>query len=300
MLNRTLLLFFTLAFCQFHAIAKAQFPYISYINIPVKTPTKSWQVSAQYRIPKLATSSPLPAVIILHSSSGIDSTGQFYARALNRAGIATLELDLWGARNLQGGSGNRPTSPQETLPDVISALHYLVEQPLIDATRIGVLGFSWGGVLSLVTATEHYIAQTGTPYRFAGHVAHYPICWLYNNNNPYGLPDVEFNNLTGAPVLIQTGGRDDYDLADTCPLMVANLPNQDKELVKVNVYRSAYHAWDRLEPRLLVEDPFAHLGQGGQVTLAPNMWIALKSRHKVVTFFRELFTLNSSDNNDDD
>jgi putative cell wall-binding protein len=98
-----------------------QLPQIFYINIPVQTANDTWQLSAQYRLPRTETEEALPAVIILHSSSGIDSTGSFYAKALNNAGIATLEIDLWGARGLQGGSANRPQAPQETLPDVFAA-----------------------------------------------------------------------------------------------------------------------------------------------------------------------------------
>lgn len=264
-----------------------QLPHIFYINIPVQTADTSWQVSAQYRLPRIETAQALPAVIILHSSSGIDSTGRFYARALNNAGIATLELDLWGARGLQGGSANRPATPQETLPDVFAALHYLLQQPNINAEKIGVIGFSWGGVLSMLTATEQYMAMTGTPFRFAGHVAHYPVCWLYNN-----VPGFEFANLTGAPVLIQTGELDDYDLPETCPLMVANLSEVDKETVELNIFKKAYHAWDRLEAEWLVTDPFSHLGQGGEVTLSPNKRVAKKSRRNVVKFFSNIFELD--------
>ncbi len=278
-------------YCSFFTYAsstKKQLPQIFYINIPVQSASDSWQVSAQYRLPRVASGSPLPAVIILHSSSGIDSTGQFYAKALNNAGIATLELDLWGARNLQGGSGDRPESPQETLPDVFAALHYLVQQPVIDTQKIGVIGFSWGGVLSMLTATEQYMSMTGTPFRFAGHVAHYPVCWLYNN-----VPGFEFSGLTGAPILIQTGELDDYDLPDTCSNMVDGIAEVDEELVKVNVFDNVYHAWDRLEPEWLVTDPFSHLGQGGEVTLSPNKRIARKSRRNVVRFFKGIFSSNN-------
>jgi dienelactone hydrolase len=262
-----------------------QLPSIFYVNIPVQSELGTWQVSAQYRLPRVDLSEPIPAVIILHSSGGVDSTGNFYAKALNRAGIATLELDLWGARGLMGGTTDRAAAPQETLPDVFSALHYLVQREEIDAERIGVIGFSWGGVLSMLTATEQYMSMTGTPYRFAGHVAHYPVCWLYNN-----VPGFEFTNLTGAPVMIQTGQLDDYDIEESCPSMVDNLTEADQELVTLKVYKNAYHAWDRLEPKLIVPDPISHLGQGGDVTLSPNLRLALKSQRKVVKFFTKLFT----------
>jgi dienelactone hydrolase len=289
MFNKTLYVYFAIALCYWQTAAAVQLPYISYVSIPVQTATENWQVSAQYRQPRLATSNPRPAVIILHSSAGIDSTGAFYAKALNRAGIATLELDLWGARNMLGGSTNRPNTPQETLPDVFAALAYLSQDPMIDADRIGVLGFSWGGVLTLLTATEQYMSMTGAPYRFAGHVAHYPVCWLFNN-----VPGFELSGLTGAPVMIQTGARDDYDLPETCPQLADNLLEQDKGLVKVKVYKRAHHAWDRLESRIIVEDPYSNLGQGGEVVLAPSFRTAFRSRYKVVHFFNKLFAEEST------
>lgn len=292
MLKNAFLISLSLLLFQFSFFAKAaknQLPHIFYVNIPVQTQNGVGQVSAQYRLPRSESTSPIPAVVILHSSGGVDSTGKFYAKALNNAGIATLELDLWGARGLMGGTNDRPESPLETLPDAIAALHYLVQREEIDAERIGVIGFSWGGVLSLLTATEQYMSMTGTSYRFAGHVAHYPLCWVYNN--PYA-PGFEFNNLTGAPVMIQTGALDDYDQPETCPLMLSNLIEADRELVKLKVYKNAYHAWDRLEPELLVTDPTSHLGTGGDVLLVPNRKIAIKSRRKVVHFFEELFEDN--------
>jgi dienelactone hydrolase len=153
------------------------------------------------------------------------------------------------------------------------------------------MGFSWGGVLSILTSTEHFMAMSGSPYRFAGHVAHYPVCWVYNS-----LPGFEINNLTGAPLLIQAAELDDYDIPSSCPTMVEGLPEADQAHVELKVYESAYHAWDRLEPELVVFDPFSHLGATGFVTLSPNRHIAKKSRRKVVRFFKGIFEKQSVDN----
>jgi dienelactone hydrolase len=146
----------------------------------------------------------------------------------------------------------------------------------------------------MLTATEQYMAMTGTPFRFAGHVAHYPVCWLYNN-----VPGFEFANLTGAPVLIQTGELDDYDLPETCANMIDNLAEVDKETVELRSFNNAYHAWDRLEAQWLVTDPYSHLGQGGEVLLAPNKRIARKSKRKVVRFFKDVFQLTNERNDGD-
>ena len=83
-------------------------------------------------------------------------------------------------------------------------------------------------------------------------------------------------------MLIQTGDKDDYDLPEPCPTLVNNLSEHDQSLVKLHVYKSAFHAWDRLEPKWVVNDPFSHLGQGGQVTLAPNIIAAYHYRNRVV------------------
>ena len=112
---------------------------------------------------------------------------------------------------------------------------------------------------------------------FAAHVANYPICWGYSAN----LPGIFFDNLTGNPVLIQIGDQDDYDDGPAlCETLAAPFGN-----VSVNVYKNAYHAWDRLQPAITVTDPFAHQGAGGEVEIVPNPGKAFQSRSKVVQFF---------------
>ena len=71
------------------------------------------------------------------------------------------------------------------------ALKFLSEHPNIDPNRIGVLGFSWGGVVTMASATELYASQFGGNLRFAAHVAHYPICYAYN----LPIPGAEFGDL---------------------------------------------------------------------------------------------------------
>jgi len=83
----------------------------------------------------------LPAVIIVHGSSGIDERGPFYAKALNEAGFVTLKLDLWTARGVMG-IGTRPKTTLDTLPDILGDWLYLTGHPKVDLNRIGITGFS--------------------------------------------------------------------------------------------------------------------------------------------------------------
>lgn len=237
----------------------------------------------------------VPAVVILHSSSGVDSTGTFYAEALNAAGIATLEIDMWEARGVVDPA-DRPAAPVFTYPDAFAALGYLAGLPDIDAGRIGVLGFSWGGVVSLAASERTYAGMFGGGLSFKAHVANYPIC--YAANNPSVIPDIVsggalYRDLTGAPVLIQVGSEDDYDNgAAACKALAAAVNPANNNVVQVVEYPGAAHAWDRLMVPISPLDPFGDQGSYfatgvvPKVDLVPDVNQALASRKRVVRFFQ--------------
>jgi len=82
----------------------------------------------------------------------------------------------------------------ETLPDAFAALAFLAARPGVDARRIGIMGFSWGGVVSMLSATRTANQTFGRPdLAFAAHAPLYPVCWVYNR-----VPGYEFVDLTGA------------------------------------------------------------------------------------------------------
>lgn len=230
----------------------------------------------------------LPAVVILHGSAGIDSRGDFYTGELLEAGIATLEIDMWEARGVTSPA-NRPLLPILTYPDAFAALAFLSKQEGIDPERIGVMGFSWGAIMTLASATEQVTQHYGDGRRFKAHVANYPLCYGYNNPR---LPYFSFgsqngNPLTGAPVMIQIGELDGYDeSAAPCHALKAVLPADEQALVDVVSYPNATHAWDRLMVPIAITDNFAHLGRGGTVEMIPEVEQAYRARQKTVRFFR--------------
>lgn len=230
-----------------------------------------------------------PAVLILHGSAGVDSRGEFYARALNAAGMATLEIDMWEARGVTD-LATRPSHPISTYPDAFAALAFLSAYPGIDPGRIGVMGFSWGGVITMASATQGIASQFGGTLRFKAHVANYPVCYVYNNP---AIPYSQFgskasNPLTGAPILIQIGEEDDYDEGTApCFSLKASLDEQEQAYIDVIPYAGAYHGWDRLQVPVTDEDPFAHRGAGGTVEIKPSVDQAYQSRNITVRFFQK-------------
>jgi len=242
------------------------------------------------------------AVVILHGSGGIDARGDFYARALNDAGLATLEVDMWGARGVEG-IANRPPLPLFNYPDAFAALAFLSQHSAIDPARIGVMGFSWGAVVSLAAAEQAYAAQFGQGLQFAAHVSNYPTCYGANNTAiPALVPNLQkgaqFLYPTGAPILIQIGTEDDYDNgADHCLALAEMINSTYGEIMKVNVYEGAAHAFDRLLPPVSVLDAFGDEGSVFStgvvptVDIVPDVDAAYLSRDRVVRFFRKALAL---------
>ncbi len=240
------------------------------------------RVAALLRTPlNPETGAKVPAVVICHGSDGVDGRGEFHAKALNAAGIATLELDMWAARGTTRGSAGRPRSPIETLPDAFAALRFLGEQPEVDGARVGIMGFSWGGVVTLLSAAQRFADPLrGAAPRFRAHVAHYPVCYAYGAD-----PRLALTDLTGAPILIQTGDADAYDHPDAGAKLTAELAARGEALVRGVTYRGATHGFDRDLPEQTINDPFAHNGAGGPVLMRFDPAAAEAARSEAVRFF---------------
>ena len=162
----------------------------------------------------------------------------------------------------------------------MAALTLLAQRPEVDSKRIGVMGFSWGGVMTMLLKDNSLYAKYDKPYRFSAYAAHYPVCWAYN-----AVPGVNFEQLNDGNLLIQTGEFDDYDTPESCKKLVATLPVQMQSQIEIKVWPGVHHAWDRLAPTMVVDDPFSHLGKGGKVTIEADYDTAIKSREKAVDFF---------------
>jgi dienelactone hydrolase len=254
----------------------------SYVSFPTAA-TPSLVVAGRLNtIAPAEDAAPTPGVVICHGSDGVDGRGQFHAEALNAAGIATLEIDMWAARGALRGAAGRPRSPVETVADAFAARAFLAAQPEVAPNRIGVMGFSWGGVVTLLAATAEAQPPSGAEPAFAAHVALYPVCWAYEV-----APGLSLVNLTGAPVLIQTGDADAYDDPDGLDQLLARLPQTSRSLIRGITHAGAGHGFDRDLPAQTINDPFAHKGRGGPVRMAFHPQAAKAAREATVAFFTE-------------
>lgn len=225
---------------------------------------------------------PWPAVIIAHGSGGVDGRGPLYARRLNNAGFVTLEVDMWSARGMEGGL-DRPDHVRQTLPDAYAARSFLQRREDIDGDRIGLMGFSWGGVMAMLAAggTMPEMHNDATPEPFGSLVALYPVCWGYNRVEGY-----ELERIAAEDLLVIAGTHDDYDGRDDCNRLLNTLPEEDRMKAELLVLREATHGFDHRAPETLFRDPYARRGRGGEVRIRYNPAATKHSLSRVTDFFR--------------
>ena len=99
----------------------------------------------------------VPAVLLLHGfASSADEVGDMYkrlAQSLAATGIASLRIDFRGGGASSGDFADTTVTGQ--LEDAAQALQYLQAQEGIDASRVGVLGFSLGAGVAITLAGDH-------------------------------------------------------------------------------------------------------------------------------------------------
>ncbi len=181
---------------------------------------------------------PVPAVILLHGAAGVLSTREMtYGAQFAEMGVAALVVDAFGARrDRASGFIDRLLNITETMliADAYAGLRYLDAMPQLDGNRVALMGFSYGGMSTMLAAFEQTAATLNPDGpRFAAHVAFYGPC----------LARFDDVTATGAPVLILAGAEDGIVDPERCNEIVEDLRKGGAQAEFV-VYEGAYHQWD--------------------------------------------------------
>jgi dienelactone hydrolase len=180
-----------------------------------------------------------PAVVIVHTIAGYQEANEgWHADQFRKAGFATLTYESPTARTmLQGASGSRGAPWASAVAEAYSALRLLAADPRIDASRIAIVGFSFGGEVAHLTAFERLRAALAPGQaRFAAHVSYYPA-------GVYGVA-AEQAAYTGAPILMLLGEKDDNLPVAKAEEYLTYARRADTALpIEVSIYPGAYHAW---------------------------------------------------------
>lgn len=229
---------------------------------------------------------PHPAVVLLHAGGGweVPVTAQ-YAKALNQAGFATLELRLFRSE------AERAPTRMGYLQNLYDALRFLGEAQGINPDRVSVSGFSMGGILALTSATSWAYERfgRGKGSKFAAHAPFYPLCYGYAAFAKAARPTAELpgdflTKWTGAPVRIFAAGKDDYDDRDpaACEEFVSLIPEPQRNAFSVTLYPDATHGWD--QPNAAFFEKLACKGRGCMNRNVASAAITQKSITDLVGF----------------
>ena len=180
----------------------------------------------------------LPGVVIVQGLGGLKPERELtYGHKLADAGFAALAVDSFGAR----GVADAPdywkalrVSTWALLADAFAALRFLATHPAVNPKAIAVVGFSWGGMASVLAAYEQLRAAFlgDNDLRFAGHASYYGC----------SIPRLDDPVTTGAPLLVMVGARDENVSVERTRKICADLKRGGSE-VDLRVF-NAFHQWD--------------------------------------------------------
>jgi dienelactone hydrolase len=178
---------------------------------------------------------PAPLVIVVPGCGGLAAAHWDWARDLAEHDIATLLLESLAGRGVsEVCTGRETVNVADLIVDVYRAAEYAARDPRIDAKRIAVMGFSFGGRTALWSAlTRFQDAYGGAPFR--AYVAFYPsTCFIQL---------VDDTDVTGGPIRIFHGTADDWTPIEPCQALIDRLAADGID-AKLYRYPGAHHAFD--------------------------------------------------------
>jgi dienelactone hydrolase len=182
-------------------------------------------------------SGKIPAVVIMHASGGVFPWREIaMAQTLNKNQIAAFIPYSFEARGVvdAGKTAGTGITFGMRLADAFSALKLLATHPDIDPQKIGIMGYSSGGVVSLLSGDKAIINKISPKgLSFAAHV------------NIYTTASIIFKNPqpSQAPMLFLMGEKDDICPLDMVMAYAEKLGSLGGKISTI-VYPGAYHVFD--------------------------------------------------------
>ncbi|MEP4149308.1 MAG: dienelactone hydrolase family protein [Halioglobus sp.] len=201
-------------------------------------------------IPDAATEdSPVPAMVIVPGSGGISPGREHeYAAWFKQRGVAAFVVEYYEPRGFGPDSNylirTSAVTEFDLIADAYNALKLLGSSPLIDSERIGIIGFSYGGMaarLAMDTRIHQALASEFPP--FSLHIDAYGPCFQ----------DLRSKDIGTAPILTLRGTEDASNELSACQRREDEIRALGNSVTAL-VYEGAGHAWEVTKPRFFSED----------------------------------------------
>jgi dienelactone hydrolase len=194
---------------------------------------------------------PFPALVLAHQCSGLRNPGNgwqneamlVWARKAVDRGYVVLLIDQLRQRGVatrcKGKSGGLNFA--RATKDMFQAAEHLRRFDFVDADRIALAGYSFGGMLALLASSKVWGETLGGGARFAAAVSFYPGCFTIRPRK--GLPYEIVNNDIDRPLLVLMGAKDGDTPAAECTRRL-EFARAKGASAKWHVYPDATHCWD--------------------------------------------------------
>jgi dienelactone hydrolase len=218
---------------------------VSFENV---TPGAALRIPAEEFRP--SRSGVFPAVVLMHGCHGVSESNRDWARWLSERGYVALVVDSWRPRGL-----TEACTPGEELlntarfDDAIGALRWLHGRPYVDRQRVGIIGWSNGGVFAMAAVNGPTFERT----RKRGVQIPEPGFRAAVGVYPGGCFSL-VNERSVRPLLLLIGADDDWTLASEC-VQLAEAQRAKGADVTLVVYPGAVHYFDvKGQPRAWIAD----------------------------------------------
>ena len=240
---------------------KSPYDFSRLLNGFDKLPTHSG-VGELYMPEGASAENPVPAIIILPGSGGINAAREpAYAKLFNQMGIAAFVVDYYTPR---GNADEQhyirkmlSTTESDIIVDGFSALKLLASHPAINAQKIGVTGYSYGGMVTrflLDPRLKKIVAPDAPP--FAVHMDFYGPCHQTLGEDA----------TTGGAYLAIFGDSDNSVDPAACKA-VQNVLRAHGTSVESHMLAGAGHAWESDRPKKVYDNPYV---RGCSFSFDPN------------------------------
>ena len=227
---------------------------------------------------------PFPAVVLMHGCHGVRASTRRWGDWFQQRGYVALVVDSWATRGMMEGCSpvSRDLPNTERFDDMVGALRFLHTRPWVDRERVGVIGWSNGGVYSIsaINGPSHERnARRGVTLPapgFRAAVAFYP-------GGCFSL----VNEQVVRPLLVLIGGADDWTVPGPCIEMVDAMKSRGADVTAV-VYPGVYHYFDVEEQKMTYLTDVENRNLPGEccgATVGFDAGAAADARRRVEEFF---------------
>ena len=187
---------------------------------------------------------PFPVLIIAHSSGGpsdfMDEWYKYYRKQLKpllKMGIAVMYLDNFSGRSvINTYASQQHATHWSTYIDAFMALEHLSKDQKINIKKVGISGYSRGGIISLMISEKRLRdAIVSKDLYFAAAQPRSPDCWsigMFRNPQP----------VKETKTWMVLGGKDDYTLAKNCVIQGEKIKANGGD-IEITVKKGWHHGF---------------------------------------------------------